>query len=55
MEIQLYLKTGIDFDSGKEVTYRNTDIAQAVNTPVCDHRVYLYWNLYRAVNSFCRF
>ena len=36
MEIQRYLKTGSEFDSGKEVILRNTDIVQAVNT-VCGH------------------
>ena len=37
MEIQRYLKTGSEFDRGKEVIQRNTDIVQAVNTSVCDH------------------
>ena len=37
MEIQRYLKTGIEFDRGKEVIQRNPDIVQAVNTPVCGH------------------
>ena len=34
VEIQRYLKTGIEFDRGKEVIQRNTDIAQAANTSV---------------------
>ena len=37
MELQRYLKTGIEFDRGKEVIQRNTDIVQAANTPVCGH------------------
>ena len=37
MEIQRYLKTGSEFDRGKELIQRNTDIVQAVNTPVCGH------------------
>ena len=37
VEIQRYLKTGTEFDRGKEVIQRNTDIVQAVNTPVCGH------------------
>ena len=37
MEIQCYLKTGIDFVHGREVIQRNTDIVQAVNTRVCGH------------------
>ena len=36
-EIQRYLKTGSEFDRGKEVIQRNTDIVQAVNTSVCGH------------------
>ena len=35
--IQRYLKTGREFDRGKEVIQRNTDIVQAVNTSVCGH------------------
>ena len=37
MEIQHYLKTGIEFKHGSEVIQRNTDIVQAVNMSVCDH------------------
>ena len=37
VEIQRYLKTGSEFDRGKEVIQRNIDIVQAVNTPVCGH------------------
>ena len=37
MEIQRYLKTGNEFDRGKEVIQRNTDIVQAASTPVCGH------------------
>ena len=37
MEIQRYLKTGSEFDRGKDVIQRNTDIVQASNTPVCGH------------------
>ena len=37
VEIQRYLKTGSEFDCGKEVIQRNTDIVQAASTPVCGH------------------
>ena len=37
VEIQRYLKTGSEFDCGKEVIQRKTDIIQAVSTPVCGH------------------
>ena len=37
VEIQQYLKTGIEFKSGSEVIQRNTDIVQAANTSVCGH------------------
>ena len=37
VEIQRYLKTGSEFDRGKEVIQRNRDIVQAANTPVCGH------------------
>ena len=37
MEIQRYLKTGSEFDHGKEVIQRNTDIVQAANTPLCGY------------------
>ena len=37
VEVQRYLKTGIEFDRGKEVIQRNTDIVQAPNTVVCGH------------------
>ena len=37
MEIQRYLKTGNEFDRGKEVIHGNTDIVQAANTSVYDH------------------
>ena len=40
VEIQRYLKTGSEFDRGKEVIQRNTDIVQAANTPVCGHLCY---------------
>ena len=32
VEIQRYLKTSSEFDHGKEVIQRNTDIVQAANT-----------------------
>ena len=35
VEIQRYLKTGSEFDRGKEVIQRNADIVQAANTSVC--------------------
>ena len=35
MEIQHYLKTGIEFVRGREFIQRNTDIVQAANTQVC--------------------
>ena len=41
VEIQRYLKTGIEFARDREVMQRNTDIVQAVNTPVCGH-LYLF-------------
>ena len=37
MEIQRYLKTGIEFKRGSEVIQRNTGIVQAANTSVCGH------------------
>ena len=37
VEIQRYLETGSEFDRGKEVIERNTDIVQAATTPVCGH------------------
>ena len=37
MEIQRYLKTSNEFDSGKEVIQRNTDIVQAANMSVYGH------------------
>ena len=37
MEIQRYLKIGSEFDRGKEVIQRNTDILQAASTSVCGH------------------
>ena len=37
VEIQRYLKRGSEFDRGKEVIQRNTDIVQAANTSVCGH------------------
>ena len=37
VELQRYIKTGSEFDCGKEVIQRNTDIVQAVNTSVCGH------------------
>ena len=37
VKVQRYLKTGIEFDRGKEVIQRNTDIVQAPNTVVCGH------------------
>ena len=36
-EIQRYLKTGCEFDRGKEIIPRNTDIVQASNTSACGH------------------
>ena len=37
MEIQRYLKISSEFDRGKEVIQRNTDIVQTVNTSMCIH------------------
>ena len=37
MEIQRYLKTGIEFKHGSEVIQRNTDIVEVTNTSVCGH------------------
>ena len=37
VEIQRHLKTGNEFDRGKEVIQRNTDIVQAASTSVCCH------------------
>ena len=37
VEIQRFLEAGSEFDRGKEVIQRNTDIVQAANTPVCGH------------------
>ena len=37
VEVQRYLKTGIEFHRGKEVIQRNTDIVQAPNTVICGH------------------
>ena len=36
-EIQKYLKTKKEYETGKEVIQRNTDIVQRVNTHVCGH------------------
>ena len=38
VEIQRYLKSGSEFDRGKEVVQRNTDIVQVENTSECGHR-----------------
>ena len=35
MEIQRYLKAGIESARGKAVIQRNTDIVQAAHTPMC--------------------
>ena len=37
VEVQRYLKTGMNFVRGREVIQRNTDMAQAVNTQVCGY------------------
>ena len=37
VEIQRYLKTGIEFPRRREVIQRNTDIVQAANTRMCSH------------------
>ena len=37
VEVQRYLKTGTEFQRGKEVIQRNRDIFQAPNTVVCGH------------------
>ena len=37
IEVQKYLKTRKEFESGKAVIQRNTDIVQHVNTHVCSH------------------
>ena len=36
-EIQKYLKTSKEYEAGKEVIQRNTDIVQRINTHVCGH------------------
>ena len=36
-EIQKYLKTDEEYESGKQVVQRNTDIVQRINTHVCGH------------------
>lgn len=36
-EIQKYLKTSKEYETGEEVIQRNTDIIQRVNTHVCGH------------------
>ena len=36
-EIQRYLKSDEEYETGKEVIQRNTDIVQRINTPVCGH------------------
>ena len=37
VEVQRYLKTGPEFQRGKEVIQRNTGIVQAPNRVVCGH------------------
>ena len=37
VEIQRYLKTGLEFGCGREAIQRNTDIVQNANTRVCGH------------------
>ena len=37
MEIQKYLKTRKEYETGKAVIQRNTDIVQHVNTHECGH------------------
>ena len=37
LEIQRYLKTGIEFKHGSEVIQRNTDTIQAANMSLCGH------------------
>ena len=37
VEIQRYLKTGIEFKRGSEVIRRNTDVVQAANASGCGH------------------
>ena len=37
VEIQLYLKTGSEFDREKEVIQSNTDTVQVASRPVCGH------------------
>ena len=37
VEVQRYLKTGIEFNRGKVVIQRNREIVQAPNTVVCGH------------------
>ena len=50
--IQRYLKIGCEFDRGKEVIQRNTDIVQAARTPVCGHLcLFVLKSLTVAVNS----
>ena len=41
-EIQKYLKTKEEYETGKAVIQRNTDIVQHVNTHVCGHLCLLY-------------
>jgi hypothetical protein len=36
-EIQKYLKTSNEYETGKEVIQRNTHIVQHINTHVCVH------------------
>ena len=40
-EIQKYLKTKKEYETGKAVIQRNTDIFQCINTHVCGH-LYLF-------------
>ena len=37
VEVQRYIKTGTEFQRGKEVIQRSIDIVQAPNTVVCGH------------------
>ena len=42
VEIQQYLKTGLEFKRGSEVIQRNTDIVQAANMCVCGQCVVIF-------------
>ena len=52
-EVQKYLKTKKEYESGKAVIQRNTDIVQHVNTHVCGHLcLFVLTSLMREHHSF---